>query len=65
MPPLRFPDDRFTAIARLRMVMEDPGQLLANSVASYIINQLCECGNRPELVFIPGFTKVVYPARKA
>lgn len=65
MPPLRSPDDRFTAITRLRMVMEDPAQLLANSVASYIIDQLCECGNRPENVFIPGFTNVDYPARGA
>jgi hypothetical protein len=65
MPPLRSPDDRFTAITRLRMVMEDPAQLLANSVASYIIDQLCECGNRPEKVFIPGFTNIDYPPRAA
>ena len=64
MPPLRSPDDRFTAITRLRLVMEDPGQLLANSVASYIIDQLSEHGNRPEAVFIPGFTNVTYPARQ-
>jgi len=64
MPPLRSPDDRFTAITRLRLVMEDPGQLLANSVASYIIDQLCEHGNRPAEVFIPGFTNVAYPARQ-
>jgi hypothetical protein len=65
MPSLRSPDDRFTAITRLRMVMEDPGQLLANSVASYIVDQLCECGNQPEKVSIPGFTNVAYPPRKA
>ena len=65
MPRLRSPDDRFTAITRLRMVMEDPGQLLVNSVASYIIDQLCERGNRPETVFIPGFSNVEYPARQA
>jgi hypothetical protein len=64
MPPLRSPDDRFTAITRLRLVMEDPGQLLANSVASYIIDQLSEHDNRPEAVFIPGFTNVTYPARQ-
>ncbi len=64
MPPLRSPDDRFTAITRLRLVMEDPAQLLANSVASYIIDQLCEHGNRPAEVFIPGFTNVTYPARQ-
>jgi hypothetical protein len=64
MPPLRSPDDRFTAITRLRLVMEDPGQLLANSVASYIIDQLSEHGNRPAEVFIPGFTNVAYPGRQ-
>jgi hypothetical protein len=65
MPPLRSPNDRFTAITRLRLVMEDPRQLLANSVASYVIDQLCDNGNRPGKVFIPGFTNVAYPARKA
>jgi hypothetical protein len=64
MPPLRSPDDRFTAITRLRLVMEDPGQLLANSVASFIIDQLFEHGNRPAEVFIPGFTNVAYPVRE-
>jgi Domain of unknown function (DUF5624) len=63
MPPLRFPDDRFTAITRLRLVMEDPGQLLANSVASYVVDQLCACGNQPGDVIIPGFTHVTYPRR--
>jgi hypothetical protein len=64
MPPLRSPDDRFTAIARLRFVMEDPGQLLANCVASYIVDQLCACGNRPGDVIIPGFSHVSYPTRE-
>jgi hypothetical protein len=64
MPPIRSPDDRFTAITRLRLAMEDPGQLLANSVASYVIDQLSEQGNRPAEVFIPGFTNVAYPARR-
>jgi hypothetical protein len=63
MPPLRFPDDRFTAITRLRFVMEDPGQLLANSVASYVVDQLYACGNQPGDVIIPGFTHVTYPPR--
>jgi hypothetical protein len=43
--------------------MEDPTQLLANSVAPYIIDQLCDSGNRPEEVVIPGFTDVAYPQR--
>jgi hypothetical protein len=60
MPALRSPDDRYTAIARLRLVMEDPRQLLANSVASYVIDQLCAADNDPGKVFIPGFTNVDY-----
>jgi Domain of unknown function (DUF5624) len=63
MPRLRSPDDRLTAITRLRFVMEDPAQLLSNSVAHFVIDQLCEQNNRPELVVIPGFSKVSYPAR--
>ena len=64
MPRLRSPDDRFTAITRLRFVMEDSTQLLSNSVAHFVIDQLCEHNNRPELVLIPGFSKVSYPARE-
>jgi hypothetical protein len=64
MPPLRSASDRFTAITRLRFVMEDPTQLLANSVAPYIIDQLCESGNRPGEVLIPGFANVEYPKRQ-
>ena len=64
MPRLRSPDDRLTAITRLRFVMEDPTQLLSNSVAHFVIDQLCEHGNQPEHVVIPGFSKVSYPARE-
>jgi hypothetical protein len=64
MPRLRFPDDRVTAITRLRFVMEDPTQLLSNSVAHFVIDQLCEHNNQPERVVIPGFSTVSYPARE-
>ena len=64
MPRLRSPDDRLTAITRLRFVMEDPTQLLSNSVAHFVIDQLCEQNNQPELVVIPGFSKVSYPKRE-
>ncbi len=63
MPRLRTPEDRFTAITRLRFVMEDPTQLLSNSVAHFVIEQLCENSNRPELVVVPGFTNTTYPQR--
>jgi hypothetical protein len=52
------------AITRLRFVMEDPTQLLSNSVAHFVIDQLCEHNNQPELVVIPGFSKVSYPTRE-
>jgi hypothetical protein len=63
MPRLRSPDDRVTAITRLRFVMEDPTQLLSNSVAHFVIDQLSDHGNRPEAVVIPGFSNTTYPAR--
>jgi hypothetical protein len=64
MPRLRYPDDRVTAITRLRFVMEDPTQLLSNSVAHFVIDQLCEHNNQPERVVIPGFSSVSYPPRE-
>jgi hypothetical protein len=65
MPRLRSPDDRLTAITRLRFVMEDPTQMLSNSVAHFVTDQLAEHGNRPEAVVIPGFSNITYPRRKA
>ena len=65
MPKLRSPDDRQTAITRLRFVMEDPTQQLANSVAHFVIDQLCEHDNRAEAVVIPGFTNMTYPPSKS
>ncbi|MEQ5841333.1 DUF5624 domain-containing protein [Paraburkholderia acidicola] len=64
MPKLRSPDDRLTAITRLRFVMEDPCQLLSNSVAHFVIDQLCEHGNDPKRVVIPGFSNLTYPSRR-
>jgi hypothetical protein len=64
MPRLRSPEDRVTAITRLRFVMEDPTQLLSNSVAHFVIDQLCQHGNAPERVVIPGFSNVSYPPRE-
>jgi hypothetical protein len=65
MPQLRSPDDRETAITRLRFVMEDPTQLLSNSVAHFVIDQLCQHDNQPQRVVIPGFSKITYPKRGA
>jgi hypothetical protein len=64
MPAARSPDDRRAIITRLRFVMEDPGQLISNAAAQYVIDQLCACGNRPAEVIIPGFTNMTYPSRR-
>jgi hypothetical protein len=62
MPPLASISDRAGMAARLRRIMEDPTQLLSNSVADILIDQLRANGNRPELLEIPGFTHVEYPS---
>lgn len=64
MPRLQHPDDRFTAISRLRMVMEDPRQLLSNSVAEFIIDELSDNGLDPAAITIPGFTNTTYPVAR-
>jgi hypothetical protein len=61
MPPIRSIDDRASANARLRRIMEDPTQLLSNCVADYIVDRLHANGNDPRNVEIPGFTNIDYP----
>ena len=63
MPAVTSPDDRRAVMTRLRFVMEDPAQQLANSVAHYIIDQLCATNNRAADVIVAGFTNVTYPRR--
>jgi hypothetical protein len=65
LPAVRSPEDRRAIMTRLRFVMEDPAQQLANATAHYIIDQLCACGNRPNKVMVPGFTNMIYPRRPA
>jgi uncharacterized protein DUF5624 len=63
LPTVQSPQDRRAIMTRLRFVMEDPAQQLANATAHYIIDQLCACGNRPADVIVPGFTNMNYPRR--
>ncbi len=63
LPTVQSPEDRRAIVTRLRFVMEDPGQQLANATAQYIIDQLCACDNRPADVVVPGFTNMNYPRR--
>ncbi len=63
LPQVQSSDDRFALITRLRMVLEDPRQLVSNCVAGYMFDQLAEQRNRPSEVVIPGFTNVSYPSK--
>jgi Domain of unknown function (DUF5624) len=63
LPTVQSPEDRRAIMTRLRFVMEDPAQQLANATAHYIIDQLCACDNRPSKVIVPGFTNMTYPRR--
>jgi hypothetical protein len=65
LPRVQSPEDRRAIMTRLRFVMEDPAQQLANATSQYIIDQLCACGNRPSQVIVPGFTNMTYPRRPA
>lgn len=61
IPMVRSADDRRAIVTRMRFVMEDPSQQLANAGAQFIVDQLAANGNRPEAVAVPGFTDTVYP----
>jgi hypothetical protein len=63
LPTVQSPEDRRAIMTRLRFVMEDPAQQLANATAQYIIDQLCAHDNRPAKVIVPGFTNMIYPRR--
>jgi len=63
LPTVQSAEDRRAIMTRLRFVMEDPAQQLANATAHYIIDQLCACDNRPSKVIVPGFTNMTYPRR--
>jgi len=63
LPIVRSADDRRAIITRLRFVMEDSGQQLANAGAQFMIDQLCAADNQPEKVIVPGFTNTIYPRR--
>jgi hypothetical protein len=57
--------DRSALISQLRLVLEDPTQLLSNVAAQYVIDQLAEADNDPARVFIAGFSDVDYAAARA
>jgi hypothetical protein len=65
MPTISRPDDWRALITRLRVVLEDPRQLLSGAVTDYASRQLVDNGNRPSAVTVPGLDGEPYPQRTA
>jgi hypothetical protein len=60
-PALNGPDDWFALVTRLRVVMEDPTQLLSGAVTDYASSELVAHGNDPSAVTVPGLDGEPYP----
>jgi Domain of unknown function (DUF5624) len=61
MPVVHGPDDLRAMITRMRVVMEDPRQLLSGCVTDYAVAQLVQHDNDPAAVVVPGLDNVRYP----
>jgi hypothetical protein len=61
MPEIRSADDWLALTTRLRMVLEDPRQMLAAAVSDFAARQLVEHDNDPTAVTVPGLDDEPYP----
>jgi hypothetical protein len=61
MPTIRSADDWLALITRLRLVTEDPRQLLSGAVSDYAAQQLVEHDNDPLAITVPGLDGEPYP----
>lgn len=62
LPAITGPDDWRAFNTRLRVILEDPRQLLAGCVADYAVDTLQACGNDPARLTVPGLDRMPYPA---
>jgi hypothetical protein len=60
MPVIHSAQDMAALVSRLRMVLEDPRQLLSGAVMDYAVQQLLEHNNDPSVLAVPGLTGVDY-----
>ena len=60
-PALQGPGDWFALVTRLRVVMEDPAQLLSGAVTDYASSELVAHANDPSAVTVPGLDGEPYP----
>ena len=61
MPVVRSPDDMRALVTRLRVVLEDPRQLLSGAVIDLAVEALTAADWDPTRVVVPGLTGVCYP----
>ena len=61
MPVIHSADDMRAMVTRLRVVLEDPRQLLSGCVTDFAVAALAAAGNDPTQVVVPGLTGVRYP----
>ncbi len=61
-PRIKAPDDWFALVTRLRLVMEDPRQLLSGAVTDYAAEMLIAHDNNPLSITVPGLDGEPYPA---
>ncbi len=64
-PAIGGPDDWFALVTRLRVVMEDPRQLLSGAVTDYASSELVKHDNNPAAVTVPGLDGEPYPQHGA
>jgi len=62
MPLIRDADDFRAMITRLRVVLEDPRQLLSACVTDFAVAQLVQHDNDPTKITVPGLDNIDYPA---
>ena len=61
-PAVNGPDDWLALVTRLRVVMEDPRQLLSGAVTDYASSELVRHANDPAAVTVPGLDGEPYPS---
>ncbi|WP_405059431.1 DUF5624 domain-containing protein [Kribbella sp. NBC_01505] len=61
LPAIDGPADWFALTSRLRLVLEDPRQLLSGAVTDFAARQLVDNGNNPAQLLVPGLDDEPYP----
>ncbi|MGW6281251.1 DUF5624 domain-containing protein [Kribbella sp. NPDC055071] len=61
LPAVSDATDWFALTSRLRLVLEDPRQLLSGAVTDFAAEQLVDNGNDPAKIFVPGLDGEPYP----